>query len=81
MHARPLWFVCLTCPVFGGHGRAERRDRERREQRRLQAVVRHAATVQRHPTNYRCTFGPGLVGRPEARKKKHGPGTARPEII
>jgi hypothetical protein len=30
---------------------------------------------------YRCTFGPGLVGRPEARKKKHGPGTARPEII
>jgi hypothetical protein len=30
---------------------------------------------------YRCTFGPGLMGRPEARKKKHGPGTARPEII
>jgi hypothetical protein len=34
-----------------------------------------------HAWEYRCTFGPGLMGRSEARKKKHGPGTARPEII
>jgi hypothetical protein len=34
-----------------------------------------------HMHQYRCTFGPGLMGRPEARKKKHGPGTVRPEII
>jgi hypothetical protein len=32
-------------------------------------------------SGYRCTFGPGLMGRPEARKKKHGPGTARYEIF
>jgi hypothetical protein len=37
--------------------------------------------LKRHHHCYRCTFGPGLMGRPEARKKKHGPGTARPEII
>jgi hypothetical protein len=27
-----------------------------------------------YPYLYRCTFGPGLMGRPEARKKaRHGP--------
>jgi hypothetical protein len=35
----------------------------------------------RLPPDYRCTFGSGLMGRPEARKKKHDPGTARPDII
>jgi hypothetical protein len=30
--------------------------------------------------NYRCIFGPGLMGRPEARKK-HSPDTARLEIF
>jgi hypothetical protein len=29
---------------------------------------------------YRCTFGPGLMGRPEA-QKKHGPRTTRPKIF
>jgi hypothetical protein len=39
------------------------------------------SSVRTALADYRCTFGPGLMGRPEARKKKHGPGTARPEII
>jgi hypothetical protein len=30
---------------------------------------------------YRCTFGPGLMGGHEARKKKPGPSTTRHEII
>jgi hypothetical protein len=45
------------------------------------ALHTSAVTPQRRYPNYRCTFGPGLMGRPEARKKNTGPGTARPEII
>jgi hypothetical protein len=32
-------------------------------------------------SRYRCTFGPGLMGGHEARKKKPGPNPARHEII
>jgi hypothetical protein len=35
---------------------------------------------RRRGFRYRCIFGPSLMGWPEARKK-HGPGTARPEIF
>jgi hypothetical protein len=33
--------------------------------------------LDREPYGYRCTFGPGQMGWPEA-KKKHGSGTSRP---
>lgn len=34
-----------------------------------------------HGAPYKCIFGPGLIDRPEARKKKHGAGAARLEIF
>jgi hypothetical protein len=45
------------------------------------AWLEHLPPAQISNWDYRCTFGLGLMGRPKARKKKHGPGTARPEII
>jgi hypothetical protein len=69
--------------------------RPAREVPRTQPIPLHAARnrcgmmvislvlVAASSYSYRCTFGPGLMGRPEARKKKARPrhGTARNNLV
>jgi hypothetical protein len=46
----------------------------------MEVILWHTSVEQRGGDRYRCTFGRGLMGWPEARKK-HGTGTTRPEMF